>query len=72
VSQSQQVQILHQLQKMMVDEIPMIPMTEGVDWFQYDTTHTGGWPTESDQYSQPSPYAFPDNGQVLTHLYSTG
>jgi peptide/nickel transport system substrate-binding protein len=71
-SQSQQVQIMHQIQKIMVDEIPMIPMTEGVDWFQYDTTNIGGWPTESDQYAQPSPYAFPDNGQVLAHLYPTG
>jgi peptide/nickel transport system substrate-binding protein len=72
VNQSQQVQIMHQIQKVMVDQIPMLPMTEGVDWFQYDTTNTGGWPTESNPYAQPSPYAFPDNGQVLAHLYPTG
>lgn len=71
-SQPQQVQIVHQIQKMMVDEIPFIPTTEGVDWYQYDTTNIGGWPTESNQYAQPSPYSFPDNGQVVTHLYPTG
>jgi peptide/nickel transport system substrate-binding protein len=71
-SKAQQVQIIHQVQKMMVDDIPFIPTTEGVDWYQYDTTKIGGWPTQSDPYAQPSPYSFPDNGQVLTHLYPTG
>jgi peptide/nickel transport system substrate-binding protein len=71
-SQSQQVQIVHQIQKIMVDQIPFIPTTEGVDWYQYDTTNIGGWPTESNPYAQPSPYSFPDNGQVVTHLYPTG
>ena len=70
-SQSQQVQIVHQIQKLMVDDLPFIPTTEGVDWYQYDTTHIGGWPTQSDPYAQPSPYSFPDNGQVLAHLYPT-
>src|SRR5436190_10182653 len=68
-SHPQQVQIVHQLQKIMVDDIPFIPNTEGVDWYQYDTTNIGGWPTQSDPYAQPSPYAFPDNGQVLAHLH---
>jgi peptide/nickel transport system substrate-binding protein len=71
-SQPQQVQIMHQVQKVMVDQIPLIPVTQGVDWYQYDTTHVGGWPTESNPYAQPSVYAFPDNGQVLAHLYPTG
>jgi peptide/nickel transport system substrate-binding protein len=71
-SQSQQVQIIHQIQKMMVDDIPFIPTTEGVDWYQYDTTNIGGWPTQANPYAQPSPYSFPDNGQVVTHLYPTG
>jgi peptide/nickel transport system substrate-binding protein len=71
-NQSQQVQLMHGVQKVMVDDIPFIPITEGVDWFQYDTTHIGGWPTASSPYAQPSPYSAPDNGQVLAHLYPTG
>jgi peptide/nickel transport system substrate-binding protein len=70
-SASQQMQIVHEIQKMMVDDVPFIPTTEGVDWFQYDTTNIGGWPTESNQYAQPSPYSFPDNEQVVTRLYPT-
>ena len=71
-SDAQQLQIIHKIEKLMVDNLPFIPTTEGVDWYQYDTTKIGGWPTQSDQYAQPSPYSFPDNGQVVTHLYPTG
>jgi len=71
-SHAQQVQIIHQIQKLMLDDLPFIPTTEGVDWYQYDTTNIGGWPTEANPYAQPSPYSFPDNGQVVTHLYPTG
>ncbi|MFL5861940.1 MAG: ABC transporter substrate-binding protein [Solirubrobacteraceae bacterium] len=71
-SQPQQVQIMHQVQKVMVNDLPFIPTTQGVDWYQFDTTKIGGWPTQSNPYAQPSPYSFPDNGQVLTHLYPTG
>jgi peptide/nickel transport system substrate-binding protein len=69
---AQQIQIVNQIQKIMADDVPFIPTTEGVDWYQYDTTHIAGWPTQSNPYAQPSPYSFPDDGQVVTHLYSTG
>jgi peptide/nickel transport system substrate-binding protein len=67
-SPSQQRKIIDQVQKVMVDEVPLIPITEGVDWYQYDTTSFSGWPTEANPYAQPSPYSYPDNGVVLTHL----
>jgi peptide/nickel transport system substrate-binding protein len=71
-SHAQQVQIIHQIQKLMVDDLPLIPTTKGVDWYQYDTSNIGGWVTEQNPYAQPSPYSFPDNGQVVAHLYPTG
>jgi len=71
-SPSQQITIIHEIQKVMVDQVPLIPVTEGVDWYQYDTSHFSGWPTQSDPYAQPSPYSSPDMGVVLTHLVPTG
>jgi len=68
-SQSQQVEIIHKVEQAMVSEIPFIPVTEGVDWYQYDTSHISGWPTESNAFAQPSPYQFPDLEVVLAHLY---
>ena len=70
-SPSQQVNIIHEIQKVMVDQIPLIPVTEGVDWYQYDTSHFSGWPTQANPYAQPSPYQFPDLEVVLNHLVPT-
>jgi peptide/nickel transport system substrate-binding protein len=68
----QQMHIIRQIQKVMVQDVPLIPVTEGVDWFQYDTSHIGGWPTASNPYAQPAPFSFPDSAVVVTHLYPTG
>jgi peptide/nickel transport system substrate-binding protein len=68
-SQAQQVGIIAQIEKVMVDDVPFIPITEGVDWYQYNTKSFGGWPTSSDPYAQPAIYETPDVGVVLTHLY---
>jgi peptide/nickel transport system substrate-binding protein len=64
-----QMELMRKVQKVMVEEVPFIPVTEGVDWYQYNTSNIEGWPTESNQYAQPSPYVFPDIDVVLTHLY---
>jgi peptide/nickel transport system substrate-binding protein len=50
-------------------DVPVIPVTEAVDWYQYDTQSIGGWVTPSDPYAQPDQYAVPDWGVVLLHLY---
>jgi peptide/nickel transport system substrate-binding protein len=68
-SPAQQLTIMHEIEKVMVDDIPVIPVTEGVNWFEYDAQHIGGWPTPSNPYAQPAVYQFPDDGVVLTHLY---
>jgi peptide/nickel transport system substrate-binding protein len=48
----------------------MIPTTESVDWFQYNTSDIQGWPTKENPYAQPSAYTVPDVEQVLLHLWS--
>jgi peptide/nickel transport system substrate-binding protein len=63
-----QQSILDQLQQVMLSQVPFIPVVEGVDWYQYDTTSFTGWPTSSNPYAQPPVWAFPDNEQVLLHL----
>ena len=67
-STSMQQSIMNQIQQVMVTQVPIIPVTEAVDWYQYDTGSFTGWPTPSNPYAQPSAYAFPDNEQVLLHL----
>jgi peptide/nickel transport system substrate-binding protein len=67
-SAAAQQQIMNQIQQAMLRDVPIIPVTEAVDWYQYDTGAFSGWPTPGNPYAQPSAYAFPDNEQVLLHL----
>src|SRR6266568_5167282 len=67
-SASEQQSILNKIQEVMVSDVPIIPVIEAVDWYQYDTGTFSGWPTPGNSYAQPSPYAFPDNEQVLLRL----
>jgi peptide/nickel transport system substrate-binding protein len=67
-SSATQQSILNQLQQVMLSQVPVIPVVEGVDWYQYDTSSFSGWPTSSNPYAQPPVWAFPDNEQVLLHL----
>jgi peptide/nickel transport system substrate-binding protein len=67
-SASEQQSILNKLQEVMVNDVPIIPVIEAVDWYQYDTGTFSGWPTQGNPYGQPAPYAFPDNEQVLLRL----
>jgi peptide/nickel transport system substrate-binding protein len=60
--------IVNQLEAVMLKDVPVIPITEAVDWFQYDTGTFSGWPTPSNQYAQPAAYNYPDWGQVMLHL----
>lgn len=61
--------IVSQLQKIMLTQVPVIPVTEGVDWYQYDTTHLGGWITQDNPYAQPAAFIYPDWEVQLIHLY---
>jgi len=63
-----QQSILDQLQLVMLSDVPIIPVVEAVDWYQYDTASFSGWPTASDPYAQPAAYEYPDMEQVLLHL----
>jgi peptide/nickel transport system substrate-binding protein len=67
-SQAQQQQIVHQLQGVLLKDVPFIPVTEEVAWYQYNTAKFSGWVTQSNPYAVPAAYFYPDMGQVLLHL----
>ena len=67
-SQAQQQQIVDRLQQVLLTDVPFIPVTEEVAWYQYNTGKFTGWVTQSDPYAVPAAYFYPDMGQVLLHL----
>jgi peptide/nickel transport system substrate-binding protein len=69
-SDADQVSIVKQIEAAMIKDVPIIPTTESVDWFQYNTTDIQGWPTPDNPYAQPGAYNVPDVEQVLLHLFS--
>ena len=71
-STTTQQSILNQLQQVMITQVPVIPVVEEVDWFQYDTGSFSGWPTPGNPYAQPAAYNYPDNEQVLLKLTPAG
>jgi peptide/nickel transport system substrate-binding protein len=67
-STATQHSIVDQLEQVMLSEVPVIPMTEEVDWYQYDTAAFSGWVTPQNPYAQPAIYQLPDDEQLLLHL----
>ncbi|HEY6279462.1 MAG TPA: ABC transporter substrate-binding protein [Streptosporangiaceae bacterium] len=67
-----QHQIMDQLQQVMLSQVPVIPVTESVDWYEYNTHLFSGWPTAANPYAQPGPAITPDFGYVLLHLKPAG
>jgi peptide/nickel transport system substrate-binding protein len=63
-----QQHIMDQLQAIVLKDVPFIPMTQEVAWYQYNTSSFTGWVTQSDPYALPGEYLYPDAGQVLLHL----
>jgi peptide/nickel transport system substrate-binding protein len=69
-SDAEQVAIIKKVEAAMIKDVPIIPTTEQVDWFQYNTADIAGWPTPDDPYAQPAAFIVPDAGQLLLHVYS--
>jgi len=64
------VKLIKQISGYMIKDVPVIPTTESVDWYEYNTQNITGWPTEDDPYAQPAAYNVPDWGIVAAHLES--
>ncbi len=64
-----QTQALQGIQKIMVEQMPAIPLTYNPYWAEYTTTNLVGWPSADNPYDVASPYTAPDNENVVLHLH---
>ena len=64
--------IIDKLAALMVKDVPVIPVTESVDWYQYNTKDLTGWVTPSNPYARPAAFENPDWGVLLLHLRPKG
>jgi peptide/nickel transport system substrate-binding protein len=67
---STQVQDIQQLSNIMANQLPVIPVLDAVQFFEYSTKNWTGWPTAQNLYAIGSAYplAAGDNEQVILHL----
>ncbi len=42
---------VHELQRVMMEDVPNIPLWYGAKWFQYRTARASGWPSAEDPYA---------------------
>ena len=64
-----QQQAIAGIQKIMVENLPSIPLTNEPYWSEYSTAHFTGWPDLNHQYAVPSPFMAPDDEIVLLNLH---
>src|SRR5262249_48382184 len=50
-----QQQAIAGLEQIMVEQLPTIPLVEGVNWGEYSTARFIGWPDANNPYALPSP-----------------
>ncbi len=65
---AQQHALANQMQRIFVQDLPVIPMLNGLIKENYNTTNYTGFPTASNYYADGSPDATPMRLIVLTHL----
>jgi peptide/nickel transport system substrate-binding protein len=63
-----QQQAMSGIEKIMVEQVPAIPLTNEPYWYEYNSKNFVGWPDEQHQYALTSPYQYPDDEIVLLHL----
>ena len=65
-----QKQAIQGVTAIMADQLPVIPVLDAIQFFEYTTTNWTGWPTPDNPYAIGSAYplAAGDNEQVILHL----
>ena len=63
-----QQQALNGLQKIMLEQLPGIPLVYGATWYEYNTSRFTGWPDQNNPYAVPAPWSYPDNEVVLLNI----
>ena len=67
-SAAKQHTIVDRLEQFMLDDVPVIPVTEQVDFYEYDTSSFSGWDSPTNPIALPSAFSVPDVEVVLLHL----
>ncbi len=65
---TQQNALISQMEDIFYQQMPVIPLLDAANWFEYSTRHYTGWPSASNPYALGPTYDAPGNEQVVLHL----
>lgn len=57
-----------QLERIWLDNLPVIPLMYQANWYEYSTRHVTGFPDAHHSYAQGSTYLYPDDVKIFTSL----
>ena len=66
---STQMQAVYGLEKIMVEQLPSIPLVYGATWYEYNTTQFTGVPDANNPYAGPAPWQYPDVAVVAMNIH---
>jgi peptide/nickel transport system substrate-binding protein len=60
---------MYGLEKIAVEQVPVIFLVNEPYWYEYNTHKYVGWPDRGNLYAEPSPFSYPDDEVVLLNLH---
>ncbi|HEX9036025.1 MAG TPA: ABC transporter substrate-binding protein [Ktedonobacterales bacterium] len=64
-----QKQAMYGIEKITIEQLPVIFLVNEPYWYEYNTVKYTGWPDQGNMYAEPSPYTYPDDEIVLLNLH---
>jgi peptide/nickel transport system substrate-binding protein len=66
---AKQKQDMYGIEKIVIEQLPVIFLVNEPYWYEYNTVKYVGWPDTGNMYAEPSPYTYPDDEIVLLNLH---
>lgn len=67
---SAQVSLIKQAEKIVASQVPIVPIMNSGNWYEYNTKQFVGWPTAKNPYELPPPWAYGHgNGNLAVVLH---
>lgn len=67
-----QKNLIDQMETLFNQQMPVVPLLNAANWYEYSTKHYTGWPSQSSPYALGPTYDAPGNEIIVTHLQPTG
>lgn len=64
--------LVNQMQELFAQQMPVVPLLNAANWYEYSTQHYTNWPDQSTPYALGPTYDEPGGEIIVTHLKATG